>query len=282
MSKSSPFLEVFAGWLDEQFGLLSGVDVVRIGATCGALRSRFEPWLSREQAPLATNLQASIRALETLVSGVSPTWEETWGRLHSLESTLNTEVRYVYGPDWEVKPGKLVSKKGTWLKKNSKFSWELEGLEKLYLPQGIAMPTLQIGKVMDAQELKRHDWVSQHLRVWVKPSLLTKLEARQNIWYVYWPHFEQQGKTIVPAVDTWLKRTAQLSGELQPFELIYLPEGLPVMLSGEPVAVDEEWEKNRHPHVHKHRKIFLSSPPLTVKQEQFVIFVGQGDGPPSG
>ncbi|CAE8591005.1 unnamed protein product, partial [Polarella glacialis] len=137
--------------------------------------------------------------------------------------------RYVYGPDWEVKPGKLVSKKGTWLKSSTHFSWELPEAsgksQKLYLPQGVSMPVVQIGKVTDSDELKRHEWVNQHLRVWMKPAIIRAVEARRGTWFVYWPHFEDNGLTIIATVDTWLKRSTQMSGELQPFELIYVPRG---------------------------------------------------------
>merc|ERR1712048_743925 len=103
------------------------------------------------------------------------------------------------------------------------------------------------------------------------------LESRRGVWFVYWPHWEDKGMAIVAMADTWLKRTTQMSGELQPFELIYVPKGLPVRLAREPSLVDEEWEKYRHQHVHLHRKIVLAAPPLTVKQDQYDIFAGQGD-----
>merc|ERR1712217_255047 len=212
------------------------------------------------------------------MGGVAPiAWQPAWERLQSLEVALHTEMRYVYGPDWEVKPGKLVSKKGTWLKTNTRFSWELIEGQKLYLPQGVVMPVLQIGRVVDPEELKRHEWVGQHLRVWLKPPIVRTLEERTGVWFVYWPHFEDKGLLIVALSDTWLKRTTQMSGDMQPFELIYVPKGLTIRLSQEASPVDEEWEKNRHQHVHLHRRITLATPPLTVKQEQYDIYVGQGD-----
>ncbi|CAE7307532.1 ebh [Symbiodinium microadriaticum] len=66
-----------------------------------------------------------------------------------------------------------------------------ERAEKLYLPAGVAVPVLQIGKVIDQEELKLHDWVCQHLRVWLKPEILQTIEARYGTWFVYWPHFEK-------------------------------------------------------------------------------------------
>merc|ERR1712039_910092 len=129
------------------------------------------------------------------------------------------------------------------------------------------MPVLQIGRITDPTELKRHEWTGQHLRVWLKPAILRTLEARCGAWFVYWPHFEDQGLTIVAATDTWLKRSCQMSGELQHFELIYVPRGLQIRLKIAPAIVDEEWERNRHQHVHSHRKLFLAAAPVTVKQD---------------
>lgn len=237
----------------------------------------------------AFQLQQGLRDLETVLAeaqeapqkGVSHGWDAAWQDLSVLEATLETAMRYVYGPDWEIKPGKLVSKKGTWLKSTARFSWELaEGKgEKMYLPAGVAMPILQIGRVADPEELKLHEWVCQHLRVWMKPEIIRTMQARNGIWFVYWPHFEDRGTAIIPTVDTWLKRSCQMSGELQPFELIYVPRGVPVYLSKRAELVDEDWEKVRHQHVHLHRKVTLASPPVTVKQEQYDILMGQRDSP---
>jgi len=209
-----------------------------------------------------------------------PTWNGAWEELRTMEAALHTEMRYVYGPDWEVKPGKLVSKKGTWLKTTTQFSWEVSDMNKMYIPQGIVMPVLQIGQVTDQVELKRHEWGAQHLRVWLKPPIARTLEARRGTWFVYWPHFEDEGLHIVAAVDTWLKRTTQMSGELQPFELIYIPRGMTIRLTREPEQVEEQWEKFRHQHVHQHRKVVLAAPPLTVKQDKYDIFVCHSDERP--
>ncbi|CAK0813625.1 unnamed protein product [Prorocentrum cordatum] len=127
-------------------------------------------------------------------------WQSAWENLQLLEESLHTEMRYVYGPDWEMKPGKLVSLKGTWLKTNTRFSWELSGVQKLYLPQGVIMPVMQIGRVADRRELQRHEWVSQHLRVWMRPPIIRTLESRCDVWFVYWPHWQDQGVAIVPTM----------------------------------------------------------------------------------
>jgi len=234
-------------------------------------------------------LQAEVARLQLLLSQLPdapPTLDTSLLRLRALEAQ-RTEMRYVYAPDWEVSPGKLVSKKGTWLKRSVGFSWELsetEG-EKLYLPPGIVMPMMQVAAVSDPVELARHEWSVQHLRVWLKPTILEVLEARRGTWFLYLPHWEVAGTTIVAKHDTWLKRTTQMSGDLQAFELLYVPKSIPIRLVAPPVAVEEEWEKTRHQHVHLHRRVCLSAPPLTVKQvrmkgdkrEQFDVFVGQGD-----
>jgi len=204
-------------------------------------------------------------------------WQPAWDKLRTLEASLHMEMRYVYGIDWDMKPGKLVSKKGTWLKNTASFSWELKDVEKLYLPQGVVMPVTQISKVVDDLELKRHDWARQHLRVWIKPSIVRTLEARRHVWFIYFPHWEQTSSAITALADTWLKRTTQMSGDLQPVELVYVPKGLPVRLAQPPSPVDEEWEKYRHNHVHMHRKVVLIAPPLTVKQDQYDIYLGQGE-----
>jgi len=198
-------------------------------------------------------------------------------QLESLENTLRVECRYCYGPDWDVKPGKLVSRKGTWLKVSTSFSWELSDAQKLYLPSGIVVPVLQIGRVADPVELRRHDWANQHVRVWLKPSIVRTLEARRGTWFVYYPHFEERGLALVAQVDTWMKRTVQLSGELEPFEMMYIPKGLTIQLAAAVAPVEEEWEKHRHQHAHLHRKIVLASPPATIKQDKYDIFIGQGD-----
>eukprot|EP00435_Cladocopium_sp_Y103_P070367 s475_g35.t1 len=146
-------------------------------------------------------LEQGLRDLETVLAEAQQAtlgnaacegWDAAWQELSSLETKLETAMRYVYGPDWEVKPGKLVSKKGTWLKSSARFSWELSEAkgEKMYLPAGVAMPILQIGRVVDQEELKLHDWVCQHLRVWMKPEIVRTMQARYGIWFVYWPHFE--------------------------------------------------------------------------------------------
>jgi len=232
-------------------------------------------------------LQATqaLAALEVAIAKASRTddglsaaplsWQAACDRLVALEAALKTEQRYVYGPDWDIKPGKLVSRKGTWLKHNTKFSWEIHDRQKLYLPHGIVMPVLQIGRVTDKAELKRHEWVQQHLCVWLKPSIIRAVESRRDVWFVYWPHWEPTGLAIVALADSWLKRTTQMSGELQPFELVYVPKTLAVQLVEEPATVEEDWEKYRHQHVHLHRRVRLASPPLTVKQDQYDIFIGQ-------
>lgn len=240
-------------------------------------------------------LQQGLRDLETVLAEAQQVipqatlgnaacgWDAAWQELSSLETKLETAMRYVYGPDWEIKPGKLVSKKGTWLKSSARFSWELSEAkgEKMYLPAGVAMPILQIGRVVDQEELKLHDWVCQHLRVWMKPEIVRTIQARYGIWFVYWPHFEDRGLdlAIVPTVDTWLKRSCQMSGELQPSELIYVPRGVPIHLAKRVHLVDEDWERARHQHVHLHRKVTLASTPVTVKQEGYDILMGQRDNP---
>eukprot|EP00930_Biecheleria_cincta_P003527 TRINITY_DN104465_c0_g1_i1.p1 TRINITY_DN104465_c0_g1~~TRINITY_DN104465_c0_g1_i1.p1 ORF type:complete len:304 (+),score=64.75 TRINITY_DN104465_c0_g1_i1:17-928(+) len=278
-------------------GLLQAKSLAPLVTASAALRRNLqEPLeaLRRDEAnPGQGALEAlehaeALRDLEALSAEVGKALEPQMGlsaslqELQTLEETLCTEMRYVYGPDWEVKPGRLVSRKGTWLKKTPRFSWELSeapgnGNAKLYLPQGVAVPVLQIGKVVDPEVLKIHEWVSQHARVWMKPGILRTVEARIGTWFVYMPHFEEKGLTIVPSVDTWLKRSCQLSGELQPFELIYVPKGFPLQLAARPAPVEEEWEKLRHQHVHMHRKVVLASPPSTMKQDNYDILVGQGD-----
>jgi len=217
------------------------------------------------------------KAEEAEVVGPLPTWQGAWEELRTMEAALHTEMRYIYGPDWEVKPGKCVSKKGTWLKRTTQFSWEVKEAHKLYIPPGVVMPVLQIGQVTDQVEIKRHEWGGQHLRVWLKPPIVRSLEQRRGTWFVYWPHWEDDGLQIVAAADTWLKRTTQMSGELQPFELIYVPRGMAIKLAREPEAVDEQWEKARHAHVHQHRKVILGAAPLTVKQDKYDIFVGHAE-----
>lgn len=205
------------------------------------------------------------------------TLESSLAQLTKMEKEMHVEMWYVYGHDWEPKPGRLISRKGTWLKKSTCFSWEISEEDKLYVPHGVSMPILQIGQVTSPAELERHEWTTQHRRVWVMPAIIRALEARRGVWFIFGPHWEVLGDDIVPAVDTWLKRSCQMSGELQPFEMVYMPKDVPVRLLGEPKIVVEEWEKSRHPHVQQHRRVTLAGQPLTVKQEKYDIFVGQSE-----
>jgi len=243
-----------------------------------------------EKDPTSTvlEMQEVLTELENLISDASTIAGDTLGtqmptaqacveHLAAMETAFHTEMRYVHGPDWEMKPGKLITKKGTWLKLTTKFSWEIPANEKIYLPEGVALPVMQIGRVKDPKELKLHEWSNQHLRVWLKPTLVRSLEARRNMWYVYFPHFEGEGTALVAIADTWLKRSCQMSGELQPFELIYVPKGMIVYVTCQPEPVTEEWEKARHGHIYQHRKLTLTAPPLTMRRDKFDIFVGQPD-----
>ncbi len=40
------------------------------------------------------------------------------------------------------------------------------------------MPVLQIGRITDLVELRRHEWSTLHHRVWVKPAIIQTLEVR--------------------------------------------------------------------------------------------------------
>lgn len=215
--------------------------------------------------------QASCAAAGDVLPSLSAALEQ----LSALEAVLHTEMRYVHGPDWDVKPGRLISRKGTWLKNTTRFSWDIPHGEKLYLPEGVALPVLQIGRVVDKAELALHEWSNQHLRVWLKPSILRTIESRLDHWFVYWPHFEGEGTVVMAAADTWLKRSCQMSGEMQPFELVYVPKGVVIHLARAPEVVDEEWETCRHAHVHQHRKLVLAAPPLTMRRDKYDIFIGQ-------
>lgn len=276
--------------------LLQASSVGSILAACTALHHQLQAPAGTMRKHRADPVKCSeaVQAQQTLASleaslsqacqftgtqpGASPAaWQGARQTLQSMETSMYTECRYCYGPDWDVKPGKLVSRKGTWLKVSTRFSWELTDTQKLYVPQGVVMPVMQIGRVTDPTELQRHDWASQHVRVWMKPTIVRTLEARRGVWFVYYPHFEDKGRVLIALADTWLKRTTVMSGELEPFELIYVPKGLPVHLATEPALVEEEWEKSRHQHVHLHRKLILASPPLTMKQDKYDIFVGQGE-----
>jgi hypothetical protein len=228
----------------------------------------------------ATQEKSEKAAAAAAPSMVPPeNWNAAWQNMRALEADMHTDMWHVYAPDWEVHPGKLISKKGTWCKRTTQFSWETKEVARLYMPHGVVMPCLQISSIKDKKELARHDWVSQHLRVWLRPSIVRTLEARRGIWFVYWPHWQDEGTAIVAINDTWLKRTTQMSGELQPFELIYVPKGQRVKMlrEAEIVGESEPWERYRHAHVHQHRRIMVAAPPLTVKRDKYDVFVGQGN-----
>lgn len=288
-------------WLDKDLlrlcKFLGPRDTGRVAGACTKLRNCLFPQLPglAEQPPLEA--RQALVGLEALLGEAQSTLRHdrigdatetlSWGlalsALADLEGELHTEIRYIHVPDWETKPGRLVSKKGTWLKTSVAMSWDLpEGTpetkaEKLYVPQGVVMPVLQKGLVKDPEEQRKNEFHTQHRCVWLKPKIVQTLEARRFTWFVFWPHWEDHGSSIVPRQDTWLKRSCQMSGELRPFELIYVPTGLAVRIVGPARAVDEEWERHRHQNVHRHRKVVLEMPVVTVKQEQYDIFVGYGD-----
>eukprot|EP00928_Gymnodinium_smaydae_P063417 TRINITY_DN46995_c0_g1_i1.p1 TRINITY_DN46995_c0_g1~~TRINITY_DN46995_c0_g1_i1.p1 ORF type:complete len:352 (-),score=69.72 TRINITY_DN46995_c0_g1_i1:111-1073(-) len=264
----------------------------RLANTVGHLR-QFEEAAdaeTRQQCMQACEVEEALRNLESLLeeaqsspAGLPPSEAAAAEQLANLEVLYRTEMRYVHGPDWEITPGRLISRKGTWLKVGTRFSWELGPSEKTYVPQGVALPVMQIGRVTDPAELNLHEWASQHYQVWLKPPVLATLEARKHRWFVYWPHWEEgsargwegEGTVIFCTADTWLKRSTHMSGELQPFELIYVTKGMMVRLARDPEEVDEAWEKGRHAHVDKHRKLTLDGEPLTMRREKYDIFVGQ-------
>jgi len=257
-------------------------DLVTLQRKAEADPEKFQQALETQAALASLQLvlgkaQSSLAPPAGGLTAASSTFEGALRELADMESTMHTEMRYIYGPDWELKPGKLISKKGTWVKQSTNFSWEINDTDKFYMPHGVVMPVLQIGKVTDIAELKRHEWCAQHQRVWLKPAIIDTLQDRRGVWFIYNPHWKIVGQGIVAMVDTWLKRSCQMSGELQPFELIYVPKDLCVQLSCDPEVVEEQWEKFRHPHVHQHRMVKLSAMPLTVRQEKYDIFVGQSE-----
>lgn len=274
--------------------LLGTRDSARLAACNRSLRKRLQKPVSHmrrcEADPAAAaeheqvlDMSEALQDLDGLLDQAAcaaageplPSLSAALEQLSALEAVLHTEMRYVHGPDWELKPGRLITRKGTWLKHTTRFSWEIPANEKLYLPEGVALPVLQIGRVVDKSELSLHEWSCQHLRVWLKPSILRSIESRADYWFVYWPHFDSEGLVVVAAADTWLKRSCQMSGELQPFELIYVPKGVVIHLEREPEIVDEEWETGRHAHIHQHRKLVLASPPRTMRRDKYDILIGQ-------
>eukprot|EP00927_Polykrikos_kofoidii_P054511 TRINITY_DN48923_c0_g1_i1.p1 TRINITY_DN48923_c0_g1~~TRINITY_DN48923_c0_g1_i1.p1 ORF type:complete len:318 (+),score=52.19 TRINITY_DN48923_c0_g1_i1:84-1037(+) len=289
-------------WLAEDMGpllrLIGARDGARLASTNKGFCQRLPPLLEHIQKVKADpanesehlqalEMQEVLADLDNLVEeagrrcgGPLPSFSACVNDLTALEAALHTEMRYVHGPDWDLKPGKLISRKGTWLKHTTRFSWEISQQDRLYLPEGVALPVLQIGRVVDKEELSLHEWSAQHLRVWLKPSIVRTLEGRRNVWFVYMPHFEGEGHMIVANVDTWLKRSTQMSGDLQTFELVYVPKSMVIHLVCPPEPVTEEWEKSRHMHVHRHRKLTLAGFPTTVRRDKYDIFVGQSEDLP--
>merc|ERR1712125_288702 len=105
------------------------------------------------------NLENLVEEAASAVGEMPPNVEAALENLASLEVEFRTEMRYVHSPDWEMKPGRMVPKKGTWLKKTTRFSWKVPAEEK------------------------RHEWSYQHLRIWMKPVILRTLEERRNVWF---------------------------------------------------------------------------------------------------
>jgi len=198
-------------------------------------------------------------------------------KINALEADLASVHCYCYSPDIDMAPGKLVARKGTWIKTSTRFSWELPEEDKFYVPQGMAVPIIQLGPVTDREEATRHDWAGQHLKIWMKPAVMKALEARRHTWFVYLPHFRDEGLSLLATSDSWIKRSAQLSGELDPFEMVYIPQGIRIQLAGPVQHVQEEWERDRHNNVYQHRKIVLARPLVTIKQDNFDIMVGHDD-----
>jgi hypothetical protein len=91
------------------------------------------------EAQQSLEMQDAIKKLEVALAETSkrtdkpggdlsvnpPTLQTALADLETLEQALSTEIRYVYGPDWDIAPGKLTSKKGTWIKPSTCFSWEI-------------------------------------------------------------------------------------------------------------------------------------------------------------
>lgn len=269
--------------------LLPPLAVTALVATCKELMGNLkgvksishEELLDAEGVPrLELELQQAIAAAQAAQIPETLSWSDAWTGLGDLEKSLQTELRYIYGPDWEIRPREITSKKGTWIKSTTQFSWELTDGEKLYVPHGIVMPVLQCCTVKDSFELNRHQWGPQHLRIWMKPTLVRTLDARRPLWYLFWPHWSEDGPnandiTITAMQDTWLKRSTQMSKDMAPFELIYVPQGQRLSLGGAPALVDEPWEVNRHPYVHEHRKILVRSPLVTVKRDKHDVLIYQ-------
>merc|ERR550514_2528717 len=104
-----------------------------------------------------------------------------------------------------------------------------------------------MSRVRDPYERKRHEWGSQHLRCWLSSNVMRALQSRQCTWFVYWPHWiEVSGNMLVADGNTWLKRTCQMSWELQPFELIFIPKDFRLVTIEPASAVTDPWEKSRH------------------------------------
>lgn len=297
--------QTFTIWPQKDFhrivGFLQVSSIAAIAAVCKAMKKHTEMKMDKTQAR-PNNLQflqENLEAEEILrnLSWLSDEAKEKCGPLESETCLLQqlsrkqeenkTVQAYVYIIDWEIKPGALFAKKGTWLKTSTRFSWELGVEDKLYVPTGLGVPILQVAKITDEVELKRHDWAANHMRVWVKPGIINKLRARRDVWFVYIPHFHEQDDVVVAVQDTWLKRTTQLSGEMDSFELVYVPKGLPIFLTKHPEPVGEPWEVKRHAHVHFHRTLHLDGRPLTTSIQdsqaegttRYEIFIGQEGRP---
>lgn len=219
-----------------------------LSAVCRSLRRRFPPSLAGarglrrlEQAGELATAAASASSAE--VQALDPVDATIWKEL---------EIWYVFAPDWEVRSHELQSKKGTWVKGTTAFSWEQTPSTKLYLAPGVVMPVATVANVI-GEEKTRHAWSEQHKRVWLKPAILKELWDLQNAWYFYAPHFAQRGDSLVALQDTFLKRTCQMSWDLRDFEKVAI-DAHQIMYVSDVKTVTEPWEVKRHAHVDQHRR----------------------------
>lgn len=282
--------------------MLAVRDIGSMAATCSGLKRKFQGMTENvrgggDELQLMLSAEQLLSDVETLLA-VGAEMEGDGGpeSLPKAEDSASLDAKvfeatavakeiekaYIYLPDWQIKPNQIVAHKGSWIKVSTQFSWELQPQHKLYVPAGMAVPVLHTSRVRDAAERGRHEWTRHHSQIWITSKAAKALQARRGVWFVYAPCVEVDPQNPLVAKfkeNSWIKRSCQLSGELELFELMCVPQGFRIYLRSPPSQVTEPWEMHRHAHTHLHLRLHLDTEPVTkpiiCDGEKYEFFLGQ-------
>merc|ERR1711970_1350354 len=83
---------------------------------------------------------------------------------------------YIYLPHWEPAQGEcrgFTAVQDTWLKRSTKFSWDISEVEKIYVTSGTFLPILD-SSPPSGIEAARHQWANQHLSLVLREEVATQ------------------------------------------------------------------------------------------------------------